>query len=169
MANTYTLISSVTVGATAVANIDLTSIPATYTDLKIVYSLRSNDTNANGGNFFYFQFNNTGFTGLSARILGGNGSTANTGTGSLYAFMNPSDFTASTFSNGEFYMPNYTSANNKSYSIESCNENNATAANVNIGAGLWSNAAVVTSVKLVPYSGSFVQYSTAYLYGISNA
>ena len=168
MANTFKKIQTVTVGSGGAANIEFTSIPQTYTDLKIVYSLRSNDTNANGGNFFYFQFNNTGFTGLSARILGGNGSTTNTGSGSLYAFMNPSDFTASTFSNGEFYMPNYTSANNKSYSIESVNENNATAANVNLGAGLWSNSAAVTSVKFAPYSGSFVQYSTATLYGISN-
>ena len=166
MANTFKKIQTVTVGSGGAANIEFTSIPQTYTDLKIVYSLRSNDTNANGGNFFYFQFNNTGFTGLTGRVIGGNGSTTNSGTGSLYAFMNPSDFTASTFSNGEFYMPNYTSANNKSYSVESVNENNATAANVNLGAGLWSNSAAVTSVKFAPYSGSFVQYSTATLYGI---
>jgi hypothetical protein len=168
MANTFKKIQTVTVGAGGAANIEFTSIPQTYTDLKIVYSLRSNDTNANGGNFFYFQFNNTGFTGLSAKILGGNGSTTNSGTGSLYAFMNPSDFTASTFSNGEFYMPNYTSANNKSYSIDSANENNATS-NINLGAGLWSNTAAVTSVKFAPYSGSFVQYSSATLYGVANA
>ena len=167
MANTFKKIQTVTVGSGGAANIEFTSIPQTYTDLKIVYSLRSNDTNANGGNFFYFQFNNTGFTGLSARILGGNGSATNSGTGSLYAFMNPSDFTASVFSNGEFYMPNYTSANNKSYSIDSANENNATS-NINLGAGLWSNTAAVTSVKFAPYSGSFVQYSTATLYGVYN-
>jgi hypothetical protein len=168
MANTFKKIQTVTVGSGGAASIEFTSIPQTYTDLKIVYSLRSNDTNANGGNFFYFQFNNAGFTNLSARILGGNGSTTNSGTGSLYAFMNPSDFTASVFSNGEFYMPNYTSSNNKSYSIDSVNENNATAANVNLGAGLWSDSSAVTSIKFAPYSGSFVQYSSATLYGVSN-
>lgn len=169
MANTFVKIASVTVGAGGQANIEFTSIPQTYTDLKIVYSLRSNDTNANGGNFFYFQFNGTGFTGLSARIVGGNGSTTFSGTGSLYAYMNPSDFTVSVFSNGEFYLPNYTSANNKSYSIDSVNENNAITANSNLGAGLWSNTAAVTSIKFVPYSGSFVQYSTATLYGIKSS
>jgi hypothetical protein len=168
MANTFVKIETITLTGTQ-ANIEFTSIPQIYTDLKMVYSLRSNDTNANGGNFFYFQFNGAGFTNLSARIIGGNGSTTNSGTGSLYAFMNPSDFTASVFSNGEFYMPNYTSANNKSYSIDSANENNATAANVNLGAGLWSNTAAVTSIKLAPYSGSFVQYSTATLYGIKSS
>jgi hypothetical protein len=33
MANTYTLISSVTVGSGGAANIEFTSIPQTYTDL----------------------------------------------------------------------------------------------------------------------------------------
>jgi hypothetical protein len=167
MANTFVKIQTFTLTGTQ-ANIEFTSIPQTYTDLKMVYSLRSNDTNANGGNFFYFQFNGAGFTGLTTRILGGNGSSTNSGTGSLYAFMNPSDFTASVFSNGEFYMPNYTSATNKSYSIDSANENNATS-NINAGAGLWSNTAAVTSIKLAPYSGSFVQYSTATLYGIKSS
>ena len=168
MPNTYIKIETIVLTGTQ-ASIEFTSIPQTYTDLKMVYSLRSNDTNANGGNFFYFQFNGTGFTGLTARIVGGNGSSASSQTGSLYAFMNPSDFTASVFSNGDFYMPNYTSANHKSYSIESVNENNATAANVNLGAGIWANTAAVTSVKLAPYSGSFVQYSTATLYGIKSS
>ena len=168
MANTFVKIQTITLTGTQ-ANIEFTSIPQTYTDLKMVYSLRSNDTNANGGNFFYFQFNGAGFTNLSAKIVGGNGSTTNSGSGSLYAFMNPSDFTATVFSNGEFYIPRYTSAQNKSYSIDSANENNATAANINFGAGLWSDIAAVTSIKLVPYSGSFVQYSTATLYGIKSS
>jgi len=169
MANTLKKIQTVIVGSGGAANIDFTNIPQTYTDLKIVYSLRSNDTNANGGNFFYFQFNNTGFTGLSAKALGGNGSSIFNTSGNVYGFMNPSDFTASVFSNGEFYIPSYTSANNKSYYSDSANENNATAANMVLYAGLWSNTAAVTSIKLVPYSGSFVEYSEATLYGVSNA
>jgi hypothetical protein len=168
MANTFIKIQTIALTGTQ-ASIDFTSIPQTYTDLKMVYSLRSNDTNANGGNFFYFQFNNTGFTGLSARAVGGNGSTSFSTTGNVYGYMTPSDFTASIFSNGEFYMPNYTSATNKSYYADSVNENNATTANLVLYAGLWSNTAAVTSVKLVPYSGSFVQYSEATLYGIKSS
>jgi hypothetical protein len=166
--NTLIKIQTVTLTGTQ-ANIDFTSIPQTYTDLKLVYSLRSNDTNANGGNFFYFQFNNTGFTGLTARAVGGNGSSVFSTSGNVYGYMNPSDFTASVFSNGEFYMPNYTWANSKSYYSDSVNENNATAANQVLYAGIWADNAAVTSVKLVPYSGSFVQYSTATLYGIKSS
>jgi hypothetical protein len=40
MADTYTLISSVTVGAGGASSIDFTSIPATYTDLLIKVSAR---------------------------------------------------------------------------------------------------------------------------------
>ena len=168
MPNTFIKIETVTLTGTQ-ASIEFTSIPQTYTDLKIVYSLRSNDTNANGGNFFYFQFNGTGFTGLTARAVGSNSSSVFSTTGSLYGYMNPSDFTASVFSNGEFYMPNYTWANSKSYYSDSINENNTTTANTILYTGIWANSAAVTSIKLAPYSGSFVQYSTATLYGIKSS
>ena len=167
MANTFIKIQTLTLTGTQ-ANIEFTSIPQTYTDLKIVYSLRSNDTNVNGGNFFYFQFNGAGFSNLSAKALGGNGSSIFNTSGNVYGFMNPSDFTSSVFSAGEFYIPNYTLANNKSYFSDSANETNATGANMVLYAGLWSDTAAVTSIKLVPYSGSFVQYSEATLFGIKN-
>jgi hypothetical protein len=38
MATTYDLISSVTVGSGGAANIEFTSIPATYTDLVVLFS-----------------------------------------------------------------------------------------------------------------------------------
>jgi len=167
MANTHELIRTITLTGTQ-ANIDFTSIPQTYTDLKMVFSCRSNDTQVNGGNFFYFQFNNTGFTGLSGKYMGSNATSTNTGTSSPYGFMVPSDFTANVFSSGEFYMPGYTSSNNKTYAITSANENNATLTNMNFFGGTWANTAAVTSIKLVPYSGSFVQHTSASLYGIKN-
>jgi hypothetical protein len=49
-------------------------------------------------------------------------------------------------------------------------ENNGTTAFAKLSAGLWSDSAAITSVKLISQTGNnFVQYSTAYLYGISNA
>ena len=105
---------------------------------------------------------------MSAKALGGNGSSIFNTSGNVYGFMNPSDFTSSVFSAGEFYIPNYTLANNKSYFSDSANETNATGANMVLYAGLWSDTAAVTSIKLVPYSGSFVQYSEATLFGIKN-
>ena len=46
MANTFKKIQTVTVGSGGAASIDFTSIPQTYTDLKIVLSARTNRANA---------------------------------------------------------------------------------------------------------------------------
>jgi hypothetical protein len=53
MANTYTLISSVTVGSGGTCNIEFTSIPATYTDLVHLFICR-NDSSANAITIWYF-------------------------------------------------------------------------------------------------------------------
>ena len=167
MANTYTLISSVTVGSGGAANIEFTSIPATYTDLKVVVSLRTNNA---GGEAVMIEFNTLN-TNLSGRRAYGDGTFVgnDTLTNIRFAIDTAAD-TASVFSNGEFYIPNYTSANFKSVSVDGVSENNATAAVASLVAGLWSATAAITSIKLLGNNtGSFVQYSTAYLYGISNA
>ena len=166
MATTFTLISSVTVGSGGAATIDFTSIPQTYTDLVVSTSLRSNVT----GGYVNISFNSN-TTGYTNRYIQGSGSTATSANnvGRFADISNYSGDTASTFSNGQIYIPNYTSSNNKSYSSDTANENNATQAYMYLIAGLWSNTSAITSIQLSPSSGNFVQYSTAYLYGISNA
>ena len=57
MATTYTLISSVTVGATAVASVEFTSIPATYTDLVVFLSSRSDTLRSSDGAYAMISFN----------------------------------------------------------------------------------------------------------------
>ena len=74
--------------------------------------------------------------------------------------------TASTFANVEYYFPNYTSSNFKSFSVDSVHENNVTAGFSWLGANLWSNTAPITSLSFSLDFGNFVQYSTATLYGI---
>jgi hypothetical protein len=172
MATAITLISSVTVGSGGAANIEFTSIPATYTDLKVVFSLRGSDSTPAS----YMQFNGT-TTNYSFMFLEGSGSGTNSNTvaygiSTTAIYLNQIDgtgFTSSVFSNGEAYIPNYLSSNNKSVSVDNVIENNATTSYASICAGLWSNSAAITSIKITPTSGNFVQYSTAYLYGISNA
>jgi len=171
MATTYTLISSVTVGSGGAANIEFTSIPATYTDLVVVTSHRWSSTIDDN---FFLIFNNDTSGVYSYRHLRGNGSNAASGNGSAQTSLwvgwtLGSNFTASTFSNTQHYIPNYTSSNNKSISTDSVTENNGTEAYCGFFAGLWSNSAAITSIKIQPGSNNFVQYSTAYLYGISNA
>jgi hypothetical protein len=163
---TYTLISSVTVGSGGASTIDFTSIPSTYTDLLVSTSLRI--TAAGGGTNITFNSNTSNYTN---RYIQGDGTSATSGNNfqRFSEVPNYSTYTSSTFSNSQIYIPNYTSSNNKSYSSDTANENNATQAYMYLIAGLWSNTSAITSIQLSPSSGDFVQYSTAYLYGISNA
>jgi hypothetical protein len=168
MANTMALISSVTVGAGGAANIDFTSIPATYTDLQIVYSLR--DTTTAGvnqpvaGNF------NGSTTGFTWKQIYGTGSAAgsNNDVTPTFGSENGTGSTASTFTNGQVYIPNYAGSTYKSYSVDCVVENNATAGVQQLIACLWSNTAAITSIRLTAVT-AFTQYSTAYLYGVKNA
>ena len=167
MADTYTLISSVTVGAGGAANIEFTSIPATYTDLLVKWSGRGDNGSARDA---YISFNGT-TTGFNYRSLIGNGATASSSNASngLIGIFDGSVPTANTFSNGEFYIPNYAGSTYKSISGDSATENNGTTAYAYLTATLSTNTSAITSLKLTPDSGNFVQYSTAYLYGIKNS
>ena len=168
MANTYTLIASSTVGSGGAANIEFTSIPATYTDLLVKLSIRG--TANIGAAALNVEYNGNASSYTMIRLMG-DGSAAETATNSTgqIAVIQGGNATANTFGNYELYIPNYTSANNKSSSMDFVNETNATTEYLGFYATLWANSAAITSIKFTPTSGSIVQYSTAYLYGISNS
>jgi hypothetical protein len=169
MPDTFTLIASSTVGSGGAANIEFTSIPSTYTDLYVALSGRS--TRSANSDFAQIQFNGS-TANLSGRYLIGEGTVSSFTDTSVYAYIPAASTTASTFGNAGYYIPNYTSSNNKSISVDSVGENNSGtsgAYTLVLIAGLWSNSAAISSIKLVNISGNFVQYSTAYLYGVKNA
>jgi len=164
------LIQTITVDSGGAASVTFSSIPQTgYTDLKIVVSARSNRA-AITDNISY-TFNGTAASAFSDRALNGTGSAATSFTDAnlLTDYLTGNTATASTFSNTEVIIPNYTSGNYKSVSIDTVTENNATAANAALYAGLYSNVSAISSIKLQPYVGSFMQYSTFSLYGIRGA
>ena len=174
MATTYTLISSVTVGAGGAANITLSSIPSTYTDLMVLISSRS--TQAGGEpDGLGFQLNSDTGANYNQRQLYGDGtnkgSTSNTGlTFGYVGPINGAGSTSNVFTSSTLYIPNYTSSNYKSISVDSVTENNVTGANAGIRANIWNSTSAITSIKFFDFTtGNLVQYSTAYLYGISNA
>ena len=161
-------IASTTVGSGGASSIDFTSIPSTYTDLVLICSLRV--SRASVVNNTVIKFNGSS-TSYSERVLYGNGSSAGSYSDTqIYDVNNAANSTASTFANSQFYIPNYAGSTNKSVSNDSVSETNATAATAQLVAGLWSNTSAITSISLTDYSGTnFVQYSTAYLYGVKNA
>jgi hypothetical protein len=169
MANTFELIASSTVGSGGAASIDFTSIPQTYTDLCLKLSTR--DNRANPANGIWLRPNGSS-TNLSGKQLYGNGSSAGSQqqTTGIFGVEPSNGSTGSTFANIEAYIPNYTGSNYKSVSSDSVQETNGSAAEQWLIAYLWSNTAAITSISIVPEaSASFVQYSTAYLYGVKNA
>lgn len=168
MASTYELIASVTVGSGGASSIDFTSIPSTYTDLVVVYSIRSSQSASFSP--IYFSFNGV-TTNRTAKLLTGDGSTAGSASiGDAFTFnINAASSTGSTFSNCAFYVPNYAGSTAKSFSADLVSENNATTSYAWLAAGLWNNTSAITAVNLTNSTYSFVQYSTAYLYGVKNA
>ena len=165
MANTYYLIEAKTL-TTTTASVTFTSIPQTYTDLKLVFSTRDNAAS-------YINNMNININGsaanFSARTIMKLGAGASSGTETTnLAFSTSATATADTFTNGEVYFPNYTGSNYKLYSAESASENNASNNGMIMENGLWSNTAAITEITFTPSSASFVSGSTFYLYGISN-
>jgi hypothetical protein len=172
MANTFVKISTVTVGSGGAASIDFTSIPQTYTDLQILLSGRSaGDT---GTAYGLVRFNNDSGANYTVRTLRGSGSAASSftdaSTTSIYRVaIVGSDYTASVFGNTAIYIPNYTSANYKSVSVDSVIENNATASVQHLIAGIWNDTAAITTIKIIGEANNLAQYSSATLYGIKSS
>ena len=162
-------IQTVTVGAGGASSIEFASIPQTYTDLVLHFSGRGTQT-AGVVADIDLQFNSS-TANFSRRTLRGSGSAASSTSASdnYGAAVTGNSATASTFGSWQIYIPNYTSSNNKSFSIDTVTENNATEAWQYMLAGLWSNSAAISNIKVVPQTGTWMQYSTATLYGVTSA
>jgi hypothetical protein len=165
-----TKIAQVDVGAGGASYISLSSIPATFTDLMVVASLRSNGTNGN----IYIQPNfASSYDG--AKWLRGNGSAVSSDSVSttlLAGVANESTQTTSTFSNVQLYIPNYASPTNKSYFADTVQENNGSAAIQQLSAGSWSVSGVMNRLDIfvgIFGSTTILQYSSISLYGISKS
>ena len=165
----YNLIATTTVGSGGAASIVFSGIPQTFTDLMMVVSGRASRSAVADDMFINF---NGSTSNITNKFVYGNGASVASTSYSLHAGNLVCDTaTANTFANTNIYIPNYTSANYKSFSVDSVTENNSTTAYTDLVAGLWSVTDAVTSLTI--YSGTsgsnFMQYSSASLYGIKNS
>ena len=173
MANpTMTLIASTTVGSGGVTSVTFSSIPATYTDLLVYQSARSDSSAPYRYQNMTFNGSGTGYTWKD--LYGDSGTVGSQSASTTYAGYTPAaTATTSTFSNTEYYISNYASSNNKSWYDNSVTENNASTSGsiiTEMGVGVWANSAAITSITLTAYGTSnYVQYSSFYLYGIKNS
>ena len=165
MANTYSLIEAKTL-ASAAASVTFSSIPQTYTDIKFLLSLRS--TPADVRDSLYIKPNNS-TSNLTYRYIRSDGSAVSSNTLDRVDIA-AANATASTFGNLEIYIPNYASANYKSFSIDTVTENNSAEAYAGLHAWLWSDVTAISSMVFANASAAnFVANSTFYLYGIKNS
>lgn len=166
---TYKAIQTLTVGAGGASSITFSSIPQTYTDLVLKCSVRENGSGSTWTQFA-IRPNNVN-TNQTDKYLYGTGSAAGSAGGSeIESWANDGSSTSNTFASAEFYIPNYTSSNYKSFSTDGVTENNSSSALATLVASLWSNTSAITSIVIVPSgSYSFVQYSSFTLYGIKKS
>ena len=172
MANTFELISSYTATG-SVSSISFTSIPSTFTDLNLVLSLRYSGSDTSSINV---ALNNT-TANYSGRAIRGGGSgsaisfsISSNNIGGLATGSSGSSQTANTFANNSLYIPNYASTSNKIISVDFVQEANNAAAFMGMYAVQWTDATPISSIYITPDSSTnWVQYSSAYLYGVKNA
>ena len=156
-------------------SVAFTSIPNTYTDLKLVISARST-TNAPS---VYFLFNNYGAALYSNTSLTGNGASTQSSFRLSASTFNRFDssgqgstMTANIFGPVELYMPNYSGTSGfKSFIYDACVEQNSTAGTnyYNFtGAGLYRSTTAINRIDVV-YDSNMIPNSTFTLYGIKNS
>jgi hypothetical protein len=168
MAITYNKIATTTL-STAASLVTFDSIPATYTDLKVV--LRGIPAGGSGGTYTAIRFNNDLTATYSNNqiygITGGIGTTRNSTQTDL--FLNDTD----TSSYSYFHVVDifsYASSTNK-YLLSQSFMNDATTGGINGSVvGLWRNTAIITRVDMLALSGNTYRIGTvATLYGIKAA
>jgi hypothetical protein len=160
--STEVAIASTTLGSAG--TIEFTSIPATYTDLRIVLVSKSV---ANGANV-QFRFNSNTGTNYSFTYLRGNGASVTTYRESNNTFGYLADQSSDT-------QPNMGTLDIFSYAGSTFKTALATYSDDRNGSGyvfalvnLWRSTAAITSVSLSPsnFGGNFQAGTTATLYGI---
>ena len=172
MAKTYEPIATTTL-ASDTASISFSSIPGTYTDLKLVMIVRSTVVATNAD--LRLTFNGSTAANYYRTVIQG------TGTG------NPTSARQTTVANivlgrpvaasataGIFSMINVDIAKYSSATLEKpllsrmASDRNGSG-EVSIVAGLWLNTSAVTSLTLTPQSNNFAAGTKATLYGIKEA
>lgn len=160
------------------ASVTFSAIPSTYTDLVILISARG-DNSGTVTQFCVVEFNGDASSLYSRTFLEGDGSSASSGRFSTTYIINntltANSATSSTFSNMEFYIPNYAGSTNKVLSDSSVSETNATTApKINAMAGLYRNTTTISSIKLTALTpalgaSNFLSGCRFDLYGIKNS
>jgi len=165
-----TAIFSQTVTST-VSNVYVNNIPQNYTDLRIIVSGRSTNSNATYYDAaVYCTFNNnTGSVYSSTRMYGVGSGGAGTdritnATSCIFCLLTANETAANIFSAAEVHIPNYSGTGFKQFITNTANENNTTNNVTQKHASLFRSNTPITSIQI---GGTWVSGSTITVYGIS--
>ena len=160
-------IATVSVGSGGAAEIEFTSIPASFAHLQVRMLLRSDTAAVQSTS--KIEINGDTGANYKGHELRGDGSTASaTNTSGIRVHVTPAaSAAANIFGACIIDIPDYanTSKNTTVRVLGSHDRNGA--GQVNLYSGLWINTSAVTSLKFTDEgAGNFVQYSTAALFGV---
>jgi hypothetical protein len=167
MADTFIKISSVSVGSGGTSTLNFPSIPGTYTDLKLILSLRKVDATTISSSYMKFNGSSTGY---SYKRFFGTGTSYSqdtnvVGTTSMYiGSSNSATSTSDSFSAVEIYIPNYISTTDKGVLCRMGYQDNTSGYEFAI-IGKHTSTSAITSIDITG-DGNYAQYTTGTLYGI---
>jgi hypothetical protein len=172
MPSSRILISSQVLTGTA-STVTFSSIPSTYKDLSLKWSVRDSNASLVANSFIYYNGNSSTTSYSQTYFRGGNSSgtssTRNSSDNDIYlGYNNGSTSTANTFSSGELYIPNYALTSTRPMSSFLAQEENSTSSGwMHINSGVYIGTDAITSITLTA-SVNFLAGSSFYLYGINN-
>ena len=167
MPATYEPISSTTLGSAA-ATITMSSIPSTYTDLRIVLN---GITLTSAGTYVSFRINGDTGTNYSYTKIYGTGASAlsSRGTSTATLYLNDADASGANPYLIEVDIFSYAGSTNKTLLASSSLDRNGGGL-TDRTVGLWRNTAAINSITFVSIAGNnFQSGTTATLYGIKAA
>lgn len=167
--NTYTPIMSTTLGSDT-ATVTLSSIPSTYTDLRLIVSSRCTGAQNSSGMDALAYYNADQGSNYSMTQLYGNGSAAagNRSSAISYAYFGITS-NSSTNDNPTFIVDIMNYANTGVYKTAIARPDSPSQS-VSLRGVLWRSTAAISSISLYPeLSLSFKAGSTFTLYGIAAA
>lgn len=172
MANTYQLISSNTLSATA-ASVTFSSIPATFDNLILHLSVRA--AASGGGDRIKFVFNGdtSNLYAIQNVVSIGPtswGSAGDNGISNVYMrYTNDTTQESDIFGSARLVIPSYRVAINKSMGGMSFQAGANSSVNQSTTAGLYRSGSAITSIEILPQTGDWAVNSSFWLYGIKNS
>jgi len=178
LAGDFESIATVSVGGGGAANIDLTSIPSTYTHLQLRCFLQA-DRATYGMGEFEMTVNNAAGTNYSRHGIvgygsGGSGYWGNANAAYIYADRGLGTNTGGTYAALVIDILDYKDTNKYKTvrGIQGVDFNGNVggySGAVNLFSGAYKSTSAITSIKFVSVYGNFTQYSQIALYGIKVA